>query len=77
MRIVVKTMQGKTYEYEVLELESIESLKQKIAKEHKISIEQIKLIFNGTVLQQNLKKLVEVGIKANDFLVMMISRVST
>ena len=76
MRIVIKTLQGSPTQYEVVETDTVAELKKRVATEQKIDVGQIKLIHEGTVLAEEKKQLSDYGIKDNDFLVLMVAKVS-
>lgn len=77
MKITIKNLQGKPTEYEVTDTETLEDVKKKISEEFKTEVSCIKLIHYGKVLAENSKKLIEYGVKDKDFLVMMISKVTS
>lgn len=69
-------MQGKATEYEMDEANTLEDLKKKIADDQKLDVSSLKLIHYGKVLNDNTKKLCDLGIKPKDFLVLMPSKVN-
>ena len=75
MKIVIKTIQGKPTNCEVLPTDTIGDLRKKVAALLGIEPANQKLIHYGKVLLDDSKKLEEWGIKENDFIVLMVSKV--
>ena len=79
MKITIKTLQNKQYDFEInpddlVALIQVKILKEKIAKDLGFEIELQKLILYGKVLEDN-KKLSEYKVNENDFMVLMVSKV--
>eukprot|EP01117_Protostelium_nocturnum_P015747 TRINITY_DN612_c0_g1_i1.p1 TRINITY_DN612_c0_g1~~TRINITY_DN612_c0_g1_i1.p1 ORF type:complete len:373 (+),score=110.39 TRINITY_DN612_c0_g1_i1:153-1271(+) len=73
MKITVKTVQQQTYLFDVEPTETIGQLKEKIRTESQNEVAWQKLIFSGKVLEDN-SKIESLGIKENDFLVLMVRK---
>jgi len=72
MKIIVKTLQNKQYDFNIDPNQIVIELKNQIAKEIGIDVGQQKLILFGKVLEDQ-NKLSSYNIKENDFMVLMIS----
>ena len=75
MKIVVKTLQGKQTDYVVEDDSTVGMLKQKIAQSAGLDVSTIKLVHQGTLLNEDGKQLTAYGIKEQDFLVLMTNKV--
>lgn len=54
----------------------VASIRSNIAAKHNIPVAAQKLIFKGKILTDDAKTVADVGMKDNDFMVLMVSKVS-
>ncbi|KAI3633944.1 hypothetical protein MIR68_007548 [Amoeboaphelidium protococcarum] len=76
MKITVKTLQQKTFNFEVEPSDTVLQVKEKIAAQDSLnasSIDLQKLIFSGKILE-NEKLLSDYGVKDGDFIVLMVTK---
>ncbi len=74
MKISIKTLQGKPTELDVSDANTLADVKQKIATQLNVGVENQKLIHYGKVMSEDGKKLSEYGVKDRDFLVLMVTK---
>ena len=75
MKLIIKTLKQVEHDVEVPSDDiSVEQLKMKIEKAHSFEASTLKLLFNGTLLQDN-KTLKEYKIQDNSIIIMMSSKV--
>ena len=77
MKISIKTLQGKPTELEVTENDTLTDIKAKISAQMNVDPANQKLIHYGKVMTDENKKLAEYGVKDKDFLVLMITKVTS
>eukprot|EP00698_Gefionella_okellyi_P014771 TRINITY_DN4104_c0_g1_i1.p1 TRINITY_DN4104_c0_g1~~TRINITY_DN4104_c0_g1_i1.p1 ORF type:complete len:381 (+),score=102.77 TRINITY_DN4104_c0_g1_i1:108-1250(+) len=74
MKVSIKTLEGKTFEVDIADSDTVDTLKQRIETEQGIAIDTQKLIHKGKVMQVGANTVVSYGVKEGDFLVIMVSK---
>jgi UV excision repair protein RAD23 len=76
MKITLKTMQNQQYSLDVEKTDTVLEVKKKIEAQEKHEVASQKLIFTGKVLEDD-KILDEYNIKENDFLVLLVRKITS
>ncbi len=71
MKIFIKTLQGKTFELQVSDTQSVKQTKEQIKRDLLPDFTYMKLIIHGKVMEDENKKFIDYGIKEGDFIVIM------
>jgi hypothetical protein len=75
MKLSIKTLQGNTFPIECAESDTVLAVKEKVKAAQGFEPETQKLIYAGKILKDD-QTVSAAGVKENDFLVCMISKVS-
>lgn len=75
MKILIKTIQGKAVEMEVVATDNLDKIKKKVEEELKIPYDQQRIMHYGKALSDPTKTIADLGIKDGEFLVIMQTKV--